>query len=64
MTRKIGNAIILEPEADSKCELCGAVEETRPYGPNGERICYGCGMKNKQQTEQMMRHTLFGDLDS
>lgn len=64
MTRKVGNVIIIEPEADGKCELCGAAEETRPYGPNGERICYGCGMKNEAQTERMIGRVLFGELDS
>lgn len=27
------------------CELCGATEECRPYGPNGEQICLACGVK-------------------
>lgn len=25
------------------CELCGTKAELRPYGPNGERICFPCG---------------------
>lgn len=25
------------------CELCGAQAETRPYGPNGELVCFPCG---------------------
>lgn len=49
------------PEPDGKCELCGAVEETRPYGPNGEQICFGCGEKNEPRTTQMMNHKMFGD---
>lgn len=65
MTKRIGNAIILEPEPDGVCELCGAKEETRPYGPKGERICFDCGMKDKAGTERMMGHVLFGQpLDS
>lgn len=64
MSKRLGNVVILEPEPDCKCELCGAVEETRPYGPNGERVCFGCGMKNEEQTRRSMRRTLFGDLDS
>lgn len=28
------------------CELCGAEDETRPYGPNGENVCFDCGMKD------------------
>lgn len=32
---------------DDRCELCGAIEETRPYAPNGERVCFDCGMKDE-----------------
>ena len=32
------------------CELCGAEEECRPYGPNREWICFTCGMKDKATT--------------
>jgi hypothetical protein len=28
------------------CELCGKVDELRPYGPKGERICFDCGQKD------------------
>jgi len=38
--------VIIAKEAPGKCELCGAVAETRPYGPKGEEICIGCGLKN------------------
>lgn len=34
----------------SACELCGAVDELRPYGPNGEWICFDCGMKDEETT--------------
>jgi hypothetical protein len=59
MTQRIGNIIIIEPEAEEKCELCGDIAELRPYGPHGERICYKCGMKNEELTDAMMRHVLF-----
>jgi hypothetical protein len=64
--REDGNrVVIIEPEPDGKCELCGKIDELRPYGPNGERICYECGMANKEVTEKRMNHILFGDpLDS
>jgi hypothetical protein len=64
MSRRIGKQAVLEQEPDSTCELCGAVEETRPYGPNGERICFCCGMRNEGQTKRAMRRVLFGELDS
>jgi hypothetical protein len=34
----------------SRCELCDKEDELRPYGPNGERICFDCGMKNVETT--------------
>lgn len=40
-----GQAIMAQPPG--RCELCGAVEETRPYGPNGEEVCFSCGMKDE-----------------
>ena len=38
---------LIEAEPDGKCELCGEVLETRPYGPNGEEVCFDCGMKDE-----------------
>lgn len=60
MTTRIGNTVILAPEAPQKCELCGKVEETRPYGPKGEEICFDCGMKDEPTTKKMMDAVLFG----
>lgn len=34
------------------CQLCGAKEETRPYGPNGESVCFGCGMLDEAAAER------------
>lgn len=42
--------LIIEGESPDKCELCGAIAELRPYGPNGERICFKCGMANIETT--------------
>lgn len=33
-------------EPPGRCELCGAVEETRPYGPGGKEVCITCGRKD------------------
>ncbi len=30
-----------------QCDDCGKVAETRPYGPNGESVCFSCGMKDE-----------------
>ena len=47
-------------ERPLKCELCGNVEETRPYGPNGERICFSCGMRDEETTMRRLRQHVFG----
>ncbi|GAA4366771.1 hypothetical protein GCM10023185_38160 [Hymenobacter saemangeumensis] len=44
--------IIGEPQEDAPCELCGKVAELRPYGPNGENICFECGMKDEETTSR------------
>ena len=61
MSQRIGNIIIIEEEPDGKCGLCGKIEELRPYGPNGMRICCDCGMKDKENTARRMGQILFGD---
>ena len=48
------------PEPDGRCELCGAVEETRPYGPDGKQICFACGMKDELATTRQMEKVLYG----
>jgi hypothetical protein len=60
MTRRVGRFVFIEPEADGKCELCGAIEETRPYGPGGKRVCYDCAMKDEAETARQFRK-LFED---
>lgn len=61
MSHRVGNIVIIAPEPDAKCELCGAVEECRPYGPLGEQICYACGQKDPEMTQRRMNQKLFGD---
>ena len=58
-----GRGIIAE-QAPEVCEMCGAVEECRPYGPNDENICFECAMKDEATTEKKMRAYIFGDDDA
>lgn len=59
-----GNDVILDridPHAfDGVCELCGAKEELRPYGPNNENICFACGMKDEETTARKFEEMLKG----
>lgn len=52
---------IIEQTPPAKCELCGKVAELRPYGPNGENICFQCGMKDEKTTEKRFRQVVFGE---
>lgn len=59
MSRVVNGIIIIEPTEDAKCELCGKIDELRPYGQNNEMICFECGMKDKETTERKMDEHLF-----
>ena len=63
MSERIGNWVVVEEEPESTCEYCGKKAETRPYGRNGARICYECGMKNEEETNKNMGKILFGEED-
>jgi len=60
MSKRIGNIVIIEDEPNGQCDLCGKIDELRPYGANGECICYECGMKDEATTDRMMDKILFG----
>ncbi len=61
MSKRIGNVAIICEEPEGKCELCGKLDELRPYGPKGERICHPCAMKDPKTTERQMIRVLFGE---
>ena len=42
------------------CEMCGAIAECRPYGPNNEQICFDCGIKDEATTFKKMEQYIFG----
>lgn len=54
-----GRGFIAE-EPPQACEMCGVIAETRPYGPNGEEICFDCGMKDEETTRKRMEQYIFG----
>ena len=53
MTKFVNGVMIIETEPDAVCEECGKVDELRPYGKDGARICYECGMKDPATLERM-----------
>ena len=62
MTRriKIGKRSVLASEVEPAaiCEMCGAKEELRPYGPKGENVCFDCGKKNEAAMEHAFMQRL------
>ena len=54
---------IVQEEPPQRCELCGVIEETRPYGPNGKEVCFECGMKDEENTKKRMQLYIFGEID-
>jgi hypothetical protein len=53
--------VVIAPEPRDVCEKCGKLDELRPYGANGERICFDCGQLDRPTTERQMRRRLFGE---
>lgn len=45
-----------------RCQLCGKVAELRPYGPNGEFVCFPCGMKDEASVKRQFEKLLDGGL--
>lgn len=54
---------IIEPEKPQQCDLCGKIAELRPYGPNGECVCFGCGMKDEEAARRQFRIRVLGEPD-
>ena len=48
---------IIAPQADEVCELCGKVDECRPYGPNDENICFECAIAEAGSLEELVRRS-------
>ena len=61
MTKLVGRVLFIEHEEPQQCDLCGEIEELRPYGPNGESVCFECGMKDEETTKKKMTQYIFGE---
>ncbi len=55
---------LIENEPDGRCDLCGKVAETRPYGPKGEEVCFACGMKDEAAAERGVELFIYGGIKS
>lgn len=52
---------VIQATDPRKCELCGKTAETRPYGPNGEEICFACGMQDEETTSRRFSQHVLGE---
>ncbi len=43
-------------ERPQQCDMCGKIDELRPYGPSGECVCFECGMKDKTAAVRQFKH--------
>lgn len=55
----------IAPELDQACELCGKIDECRPYGPNDEQVCFDCAMNEvgEETVQKKMSAYIFGEED-
>lgn len=56
----MSNYLLIEAEPDGQCALCGKIDETRPYGPKGEEVCFECGMKDPEAAARGCDQFVFG----
>ena len=56
----------IAPQPDEVCEMCGVVDECRPYGPNDENICFDCAMNKvgEETVKKKMDAYIFGENDA
>lgn len=54
---------IIAQEHDQVCEMCGKIDECRPYGPNNEQICFDCAMTkvDEETVKKKMAEYIFGE---
>lgn len=54
------NIVTIDGTQHAKCQLCGKEDELRPYGPNGESVCFDCGMKDEEAAKRQFAKLLNG----
>ena len=52
---------VLEVTAPERCEFCHRIDELRPYGPNGENICFECAMRDEETTKRRFEQHVLGE---
>lgn len=54
---------IIQEEPPQMCELCGSLDECRPYGVNYEQVCFDCAMTKvgEETVRKRMSEYIFGE---
>jgi hypothetical protein len=57
---------IIAEQPPEVCEMCGIVDECRPYGPNNENICFDCAMNKvgEETVNKKMAAYIFGEKEN
>jgi len=61
MSGRIGEITIICVTKPDKCELCEKIDELRPYGPNGENVCFACANKDPANMKKKLHKFLFNE---
>lgn len=60
MSKKQGKKFVIQEQNPQECEYCGKIAELRPYGKNGENICFKCAMEDEEETKKQFGKILDG----
>lgn len=52
--------IIISREKNQQCDFCKKITELRPYGPNGECLCFDCAMLDEEAAKHQFENRLNG----
>lgn len=53
MIASVSGHLHVHTATPAKCELCGVIEELRPYGPGGKNVCFDCMMKDEKTAKKL-----------
>lgn len=61
VAQAIDTGTLIQAQPAGRCELCSTVAETRPYGPQGEDVCFECAMKDEPAARRAFANRMAGD---
>lgn len=55
-------SVVIATEPAQQCDFCGQIRELRPYGPQGETICFPWAMLNEREALRQFARRVGRDL--